>query len=105
MAHDLGAATLAAGIFGLGFGTFAAVDWALACNLLPPGAPAKYLGLWGVSDVLPQVIAPLVAGPLAAAINLQTPGAGYRFLMGLSVVYFVLGTVAIAFIHEKRAEG
>ena len=104
MAHDLTTATIAAGIFGAGFGTFAAVDWALACTLLPPGAPAKYLGLWSVSDVLPQVIAPLVAGPIAGAINLQTPGEGYRFLMGLSVVYFVLGTVAIKFIREQRNE-
>ena len=101
MAQDLNTAFIAVGIFGLGFGVFSAVDWALACNLLPPGAPAKYMGIWSLSDVLPQVVAPLIAGPVAYAINQSTPGGGYRFLMGLSIFYFFLGTVAISFIKEN----
>jgi MFS family permease len=101
MAQDLNTAFIAVGIFGLGFGVFSAVDWALACNLLPPGAPAKYMGIWSLSDVLPQVVAPLIAGPVAYAINQTTPGGGYRFLMGLSIFYFFLGTVAISFIKEN----
>ena len=93
----------AAAIFGVGFGAFSAVDWALACNLLPPDAPAKYLGLWGISDTLSQVVAPLLAGPLALWVNgHQGAGTGYRALMILALVYFALGTLAIRWIRERQ---
>lgn len=103
-APNVAVAQIAVIIFGVGFGMFAAVDWALACNLLPPGAPAKYLGVWGFSDNIAQMIAPIIAGPLAYSLNQSSPGAGYRLLMGLAVVYFALGTVAIAFIKENPVE-
>jgi MFS family permease len=89
-------------IYGTGFGTFMAVDWALACGLLPPGAPAKYLGFWSLSDVLPQVVAPIVAGPLAGHFNSIEIGSGYRVLMGIAILYFALGTFAISFIKEPK---
>ncbi len=102
LSHDLTMAYIAAGIFGAGYGAFAAVDWALACNLLPPDAPAKYLGIWGISDTLSQVVAPLLAGPLAFWINGELgAGVGYRALMLLALVYFAAGTFAIRFIREK----
>ena len=105
LSHDLTMAYIAAGIFGAGYGAFAAVDWALACNLLPPDAPAKYLGIWAISDTLSQVVAPLLAGPLAFWINGSVgAGAGYRALMLLALVYFAAGTFAIRFIREKVSE-
>jgi MFS family permease len=101
-AHDLTVVYIAVAIFGAGFGVFQAVDWALACNLLPQEAPAKYMGVWSIADTLPQVIAPLVAGPVAYAINTQVAmGAGYRALMVLAMVYWALGTAAIRFIRER----
>lgn len=103
LSHNLTMAYIAAGIFGAGYGAFAAVDWALACNLLPPDSPAKYLGLWGISDTLSQVVAPLLAGPLAFWINGSLgAGVGYRALMMLALVYFGAGTLAIRKISEQR---
>ena len=105
LSHDLTMAYIAAGIFGAGYGAFVAVDWALACNLLPPDSPAKYLGIWAISDTLSQVVAPLMAGPLAFWINGHVgAGVGYRALMLLALVYFGLGTFAIRFIREKVAD-
>ena len=105
LSHDLTMAYVAAGIFGAGYGAFLAVDWALACNLLPPDAPAKYLGIWAISDTLSQVVAPLMAGPLAFWINGSVgAGAGYRALMLLALVYFALGTYAIRFIREQTVK-
>lgn len=101
-ARNLTVVYTAVGIFGAGFGVFQAVDWALACNLLPREAPAKYMGVWGIADTLPQVIAPLIAGPIAYAINTQVAmGAGYRALMALAMVYWALGTVVIRFVRER----
>ena len=103
LSHDLTLAYIAAGVFGAGYGAFAAVDWALACNLLPPDAPAKYLGIWGISDTLSQVVAPLLAGPLAFWVNGSLgAGVGYRALMLLALVYFAAGTYAIRFIRENQ---
>ncbi len=105
LSHDLTMAYIAAGIFGAGYGAFAAVDWALACNLLPPDSPAKYLGLWGISDTLSQVVAPLLAGPIAFWINGSVgAGVGYRALMILALIYFGLGTLTIRFIREKVSD-
>jgi MFS family permease len=102
LATDLTVVYIAVGIFGAGFGVFQAVDWALACNLLPQEAPAKYMGVWGIADTLPQVIAPLIAGPVAYAINTQVQmGAGYRALMVLAMVYWAVGTGMIRYIRER----
>lgn len=98
---DLTLAYIAASIFGAGYGAFAAVDWALACNVLPPHEPAKYMGLWGISDTLSQVVAPLLAGPLAFWLNHALgAGVGYRALMILALIYFAAGTAALKGIRE-----
>jgi MFS family permease len=102
MAHSLSLAYLAAAVFGAGFGAFCAVDWALACNLLPADARAKYMGLWGVSDCVPQIVAPIIAGMTAAAVN-QALGAGhgYRAVMVVSMVFYAIGTVALRSVRER----
>ncbi|MGQ9487169.1 MAG: MFS transporter [Armatimonadota bacterium] len=103
VAHDLRVVYVAVGIFGAGFGVFQAVDWALACNFLPQDEPAKYMGVWGIADTLPQVVAPLIAGPIAFAINTQVAmGTGYRALMMLAMVYWLAGTVVIRYIRERK---
>lgn len=104
LASNLTLAYVAAAIFGAGFGAFAAVDWALATSLLPPREPAKYMGVWGLSDTVSQVIAPLIAGPTALLINRALgQGVGYRALMLLSLLWFLVGTIALKPIREKAA--
>jgi MFS family permease len=106
MVPDVSAAYWAVALFGVGMGAFQSVDWALGCNLLPEHAPAKYLGVWGMSDTIPQVIAPLIAGPVAIAFNRpDEPGLGYRVLMVVAMVYFILGTVALSRIRERTPQG
>ncbi len=102
LAQNTEQAFWAAMVYGVGAGTFAAVDWALAAGLLPPGAPAKYLGIWSLSDTMPQVVAPLIAGPFAAYFNAQMQGIGYRWIMLPAVIYFALGTYAITFVREPK---
>jgi len=51
--------------FGLGFGAFSVMDWALATDVLPSKEDyAKDMGIWSLALVLPQVIAAPVAGHL-----------------------------------------
>lgn len=52
-------------IFGLEYGAYTSVDWALAVDMLPnPYRAGRDLGLWGFTTSLPQTIAPFYGGPL-----------------------------------------
>jgi MFS family permease len=61
--HDLNLVLGLGVVFGLALGTYMAVDWALAVDVLPrEGFAAKDLGLWGLSTNLPQTVAPFLGG-------------------------------------------
>ncbi len=56
-------------LYGIGYGAYYAVDWALACDVLPnrEEAAGRDMALWHVSFTLPQVLAPaILAGFLAS---------------------------------------
>ncbi|HEV8339181.1 MAG TPA: MFS transporter [bacterium] len=89
-------------IFGIGFGAFNTVDLALAVDVLPSReAAAKDLGIWGISTTLPQVLGPLIGGPILDAVNRLEPGQGYVAVNVLGAVYFVLGALAILKIRTR----
>src|ERR1700674_2517719 len=85
-------------LFGLGFGAYQAVDWALACDVLPDrdNAAAKDMALFHVSFTLPQVFGPALAGQLLYHLN-QSPGAnfGYRVVFATAAIWFVLSLVFV----------
>lgn len=90
-------------IFGLGYGAFVSVEWALATDVLPSKASAaKDLGIWGISVTLPQVAAPLIGGPLLDAMNRLEVNQGYVALMGTAAVYFVTGALLVWKIRGTR---
>jgi Na+/melibiose symporter-like transporter len=92
-------------IFGLGYGAYQAVDWALASDVLPSADDyARDMGVWHVALTFPQVIATPVAGVLLdnfQNLGRQTglPTLGYSVIMALAVAYFALGTI---FVHKIR---
>ena len=88
-------------LFGIGYGMFKAVDWAFACNLLPPGGGAKFMAIWSLSTMLPQLAAP-VFGPVADGLNhAHGMGFGYRAAMLTIPIYALLGLALIVRVHEK----
>lgn len=93
-----------AAVFGLGYGAYTAVDWALAIDVLPSKehAAAKDLGIWGIAIVLPQVIAPAIGGPLIYGFNQLTPGLGYQALLALAALYTLLGSIWVWRIKGAR---
>jgi MFS family permease len=95
---------LGAGVlFGVGYGLYYAVDWALACDTLPDRQrPAKDMGLFHVSFTLPQVFVPFVAGITLDAFNRQAANAGYRVIFGGAAAFYLLGTVFVSRIRSVR---
>ena len=92
--------------FGIGYGTYQAVDWALGTDVLPnkDTEAAKNLGVWHIAMVLPQSLATAIAGALltqAAGAGIEA-GPRYSLVFGMSIVYFILGTVLIRNVRGAR---
>jgi MFS family permease len=90
-------------LFGLGYGAFVSVEWALATDVLPSAASAaKDLGIWGISVTFPQVLAPLVGGPVLDGVNRLGQNWGYFALMMMAAAYFGAGAVTVWRIRGAR---
>lgn len=103
MRPSLEATYLVAAVFGLGYGAYQAVDWALAVDVLPSGEnAAKDMGIWHVAMVLPQILAPAITGTTLTAMKGTSLLAGYTVVFILTAVWFILGTVFVRQIRGIR---
>src|ERR1700674_2905876 len=90
-------------VYGLGYGLYVAVDWALACDTVPDRAKsAKDMGLFHVGQTLPNSIVPAIEGVLIAYFNSHAANSGYRVAFASVVVFFLLGTVFVTRIRSVR---
>ena len=110
--------------FGLGYGAYWSVDWALAVDSLPvvgadpppaagqsppaqpplPRAAGRDLGLWSLASTLPSMAAPAMGGLIiGAGAALGTIEAGYQAVFVAAAVFFLLGAVAVLGIREETA--
>ena len=90
-------------LYGVGYGCYTAVDWALALDTLPDREnPAKDMGLFHVADALPRVGIPLFAGLVLYLFNQVQPLLGYRAIFLLAVVLYIVGTVFVSRIRSVR---
>jgi MFS family permease len=106
--HQYLATLIIGALFGLGYGAYTSVDWALATDVLPNmDDAAKDMGIWHIALTLPQLLAIPVAGvlldvgqQLGKAHGL--PNLGYTFIFGTAIAYFVLGTVFVSRVRKAR---
>jgi MFS family permease len=91
-------------LFGLGFGAYQAVDWALACDVLPDKekAAAKDMALFHVSLTLPQVLGPAIFGVVLFELNRQGGDLGYRIVFASAAAWFILATIFVSRIKGVR---
>ncbi len=96
-------------VFGIGYGAYQSVDWAMASEVLPSEDDyAKDMGVWHVAFTLPQVIATPIAGFLLDTFNRvgtttgASPTMGYNVIFTLATVYFILGTVLVRRIRKVK---
>jgi len=89
-------------LFGLGYGGILSTGWALAIDAMPQLRDiARDLGLWGIAQNLPPVIAPFVGyailhrfGNGLFAYQVLFASAGFCFLIGSAIVLAVRGRPA-----------
>ena len=92
-------------LFGLGYGTYMSVDWALSIDVLPSLDDAgKDLGLWSASTTVPAVIAPLLGNLLISlAANSGKIEAGYRLVFIAATCCLVIAAICILFVREQKS--
>lgn len=92
-------------VFGISYGTYISVAFALVSDTLPSSAHhARDIGLWTLSENLPAAMAPPAGGllldwlqPLSADRGLFAH-LGYKAALALSAVLLLLAVVVAAFI-------
>ena len=89
--------------YGIGYGLYYAVDWALACDTLPNRAnSAKDMGLFHIALTLPQFVVPFFAGPALDHFNAVSPNLGYRVVFSSAIVLLAIGTIFVSRIRSVR---
>jgi Na+/melibiose symporter-like transporter len=108
VSHSLAFTFVVGIVYGLGFGAYYSVDWALACDVLPSkDSAAKDMGVWHISMVLPQSLAPFIAGPLLAGVGRgPTPEhytlPGYSAIFALAAFFLLLGALLLRNVRGVR---
>jgi MFS family permease len=92
-----GVAMLGGALLGLGYGSFLAVDQALATQVLPdPADRGKDLGIMNIALAVPQALAPLLGAFVVVSLG------GFVTLFLASGVTTILGALAILPIRSVR---
>ncbi len=96
-------ALIAGAFFGIGYGAYTSVDWALTTDVLPPTDEAgKFMGIWSAMGILPQVIGITIGGVLLQLMHTLPNHIGYTTLFLVTIVYFALGTLVIRQVKGVR---
>lgn len=92
-------------LFGLGYGAYTSVDWALSVDALPSlEAAGKDLGIWSASATLPAIFAPLVGGLIIFIAGLfHQDVLGYRLVFATATLFLLTAAVCVLFVREKRS--
>lgn len=89
-------------VFGMGYGGYMSVDWALAVDSLPSMAEAgKDLGLWSMASTLPAVLAPALGSlVIVATAHVGATALGYRVVFALATLFLIAGALFVRKIRE-----
>ena len=91
-------------LFGLGYGAYTSVDWALSVDALPSLEEAgESLGVWNATMNLPAIIAPLLGSLI---INIADRFGhlvlGYRLVFLVASFFLIVAAVSVLFVRENQ---
>jgi len=85
---------IAGAFFGLGFGAYTSVDWALGTDVLPSKRnAAKEMAVWHVAMTLPQAF----AAPIASKL-IESFGKNVSVVKGETIVHYTLSGYTAMFV-------
>ena len=97
------AALLAGACFGIGYGAYTSVDWALVTDTLPPTDEAgKFMGIWTAMGILPQMVGITIGGIILQILRALPNHFGYTVLFCFTIIYLILGTLVIRQVKGIR---
>jgi len=99
-------ALVGATLFGVGSGSFLAVDWALMTDIIPKAASGRYMGISNVATASSGVVAiavalKLVMDTVTVAVD---PATGPRAAMVVGIACYGIGALLLRPVRERRAE-
>jgi MFS family permease len=112
--HSMQFVYIVSALFGLGYGAYYSVDWALGCDVLPNQEDAaKDMAVWHIALVLPQTLTPPLAGLILAAFKGAPeivdgkPVAvyafpGYLIIFCLAAAFMLLGAILLRNVRKVR---
>jgi len=92
-------------IFGLGYGAYTSVDWALSVDALPSlDTAGEGLGVWNATINLPAIIAPLLGNLIINIANrFGQIELGYRLIFLVASLCLIIAALSILFVREGKA--
>lgn len=93
--------------FGVGYGAYYSVDWALAVDSLPDRATTgRDMGIWNLASTLPSLAAPFLGGAVIAAFaGFGSTAAGYRVVFAGAGASLFAGGVLVLKVKERVSSG
>lgn len=90
--------------FGLGYGAYFSVDWALAVDTLPSlEAAGKDMGIWSIASNLPTVVAPVIGSGIIVGLSaFHSTALGYRLVFAVAALAFIIATVFIVKVRVQQ---
>jgi len=81
--------------FGVGYGAYTSVDWALAIDSLPSmGNVGKDFAIWGSSTNLSSTLAPALGSVIIYEVSIYAATAlGYRVIFAVATLFLIAGAV------------
>jgi len=94
---------LAGAFFGIGYGAYTSVDWALVTDTLPPTDEAgKFMGIWSAMGILPQMVGITLGAVILQLLRTLPNHFGYTLLSIFTAIYLILGTLVIRQVKSAK---